>query len=206
MGYAFRGQVNLLLNLERETGIEPATNGLGSRYSTIELLPLQTELYLAESSQRNPHLRHRSTKAQHRAPISAAGSGASLVRLSDESGVNLRSRSFSSFTVEEKWNRNRYGRQAGVSAGLNQEQELPLIKNKRLSEQPGLPHLAQVRRAQAQGLWQRVADAVPLFAAVEADGLFCPSVEAIGARCQEGKVWSMIECQPHRKGLRFCRS
>ena len=39
------------LNLERETGIEPATNGLGSRYSTIELLPLQTELYLAESFQ-----------------------------------------------------------------------------------------------------------------------------------------------------------
>ena len=38
---------NFLLNLERETGIEPATNGLGSRYSTIELLPLQTELYLA---------------------------------------------------------------------------------------------------------------------------------------------------------------
>ena len=27
------------LSLERETGIEPATNGLGSRYSTIELLP-----------------------------------------------------------------------------------------------------------------------------------------------------------------------
>ena len=27
--------------LERETGIEPATNGLGSRYSTIELLPLR---------------------------------------------------------------------------------------------------------------------------------------------------------------------
>jgi hypothetical protein len=26
--------------LERETGIEPATNGLGSRYSTIELLSL----------------------------------------------------------------------------------------------------------------------------------------------------------------------
>ena len=25
--------------MERETGIEPATNGLGSRYSTIELLP-----------------------------------------------------------------------------------------------------------------------------------------------------------------------
>ena len=42
---------NFLLNLERETGIEPATNGLGSRYSTIELLPLQTELYLAESTQ-----------------------------------------------------------------------------------------------------------------------------------------------------------
>jgi hypothetical protein len=35
-----------LLNLERETGIEPATNGLGSRYSTIELLPLNKELYL----------------------------------------------------------------------------------------------------------------------------------------------------------------
>ena len=42
---------NFLLNLERETGIEPATNGLGSRYSTIELLPLQTELYLAVSMQ-----------------------------------------------------------------------------------------------------------------------------------------------------------
>jgi hypothetical protein len=27
-------------SVERETGIEPATNGLGSRYSTIELLPL----------------------------------------------------------------------------------------------------------------------------------------------------------------------
>jgi hypothetical protein len=27
--------------LERETGIEPATNGLGSRYSTIELLALE---------------------------------------------------------------------------------------------------------------------------------------------------------------------
>ena len=27
--------------MERETGIEPATNGLGSRYSTIELLPLR---------------------------------------------------------------------------------------------------------------------------------------------------------------------
>jgi hypothetical protein len=33
-------------NLERETGIEPATNGLGSRYSTIELLPLLEPLYL----------------------------------------------------------------------------------------------------------------------------------------------------------------
>ena len=28
------------LKLERETGIEPATNGLGSRDSTTELLPL----------------------------------------------------------------------------------------------------------------------------------------------------------------------
>ena len=36
---------NFLLNLERETGIEPATNGLGSRYSTIELLPLRLPLY-----------------------------------------------------------------------------------------------------------------------------------------------------------------
>jgi hypothetical protein len=32
--------------LERETGIEPATNGLGSRYSTIELLPLHLRLYV----------------------------------------------------------------------------------------------------------------------------------------------------------------
>ena len=30
--------------LERETGIEPATNGLGSRYSTIELLPLDAPI------------------------------------------------------------------------------------------------------------------------------------------------------------------
>src|ERR1700741_500061 len=29
----------LRLRMERETGIEPATNGLGSRYSPIELLP-----------------------------------------------------------------------------------------------------------------------------------------------------------------------
>ena len=28
--------------MERETGIEPATNGLGSRDSTTELLPLST--------------------------------------------------------------------------------------------------------------------------------------------------------------------
>jgi hypothetical protein len=38
--------------LERETGIEPATNGLGSRYSTIELLPLgithYTEMHTLE--------------------------------------------------------------------------------------------------------------------------------------------------------------
>ena len=33
--------------MERETGIEPATNGLGSRYSTIELLPLRRKLYPA---------------------------------------------------------------------------------------------------------------------------------------------------------------
>ena len=30
----------LLRGMERETGIEPATNGLGSRDSTTELLPL----------------------------------------------------------------------------------------------------------------------------------------------------------------------
>jgi hypothetical protein len=36
--------MNAVANLERETGIEPATNGLGSRYSTIELLPLQRRL------------------------------------------------------------------------------------------------------------------------------------------------------------------
>jgi hypothetical protein len=29
----------MIETVERETGIEPATNGLGSRYSTIELLP-----------------------------------------------------------------------------------------------------------------------------------------------------------------------
>ena len=33
--------------LERETGIEPATNGLGSRYSAIELLPRSVEEILA---------------------------------------------------------------------------------------------------------------------------------------------------------------
>jgi hypothetical protein len=30
-------------SLERETGIEPATSGLGSRRSTAELLPLQAD-------------------------------------------------------------------------------------------------------------------------------------------------------------------
>ena len=41
--------------LERETGIEPATNGLGSRYSTIELLPRSTEIIPCEiATQRNP--------------------------------------------------------------------------------------------------------------------------------------------------------
>ena len=29
--------------MERETGIEPATNGLGSRDSTTELLPLSSD-------------------------------------------------------------------------------------------------------------------------------------------------------------------
>ena len=39
--------------LERETGIEPATNGLGSRYSTIELLPLRFRLYSANLIERD---------------------------------------------------------------------------------------------------------------------------------------------------------
>ena len=41
MNFSVGERVGFLLNLERETGIEPATNGLGSRYSTIELLPLR---------------------------------------------------------------------------------------------------------------------------------------------------------------------
>lgn len=39
-GIRLPGNLTMLEDdLERETGIEPATNGLGSRYSTIELLP-----------------------------------------------------------------------------------------------------------------------------------------------------------------------
>ena len=38
-GASFRNRSPDSMELERETGIEPATNGLGSRYSTIELLP-----------------------------------------------------------------------------------------------------------------------------------------------------------------------
>jgi hypothetical protein len=45
MLWIFLGGCEACTDLERETGIEPATNGLGSRYSTIELLPLQSELY-----------------------------------------------------------------------------------------------------------------------------------------------------------------
>ena len=41
MLFEIKTEVKERKNLERETGIEPATNGLGSRYSTIELLPLQ---------------------------------------------------------------------------------------------------------------------------------------------------------------------
>ena len=48
LGWGFEMKVG---NLERGAGIEPATNGLGSRYSTIELLPLRTQLYLAESGE-----------------------------------------------------------------------------------------------------------------------------------------------------------
>ena len=40
-----KGFEQMKVLLERETGIEPATNGLGSRYSTIELLPLRLQLY-----------------------------------------------------------------------------------------------------------------------------------------------------------------
>jgi hypothetical protein len=36
---AVKGSLKPRRIMERETGIEPATNGLGSRYSTIELLP-----------------------------------------------------------------------------------------------------------------------------------------------------------------------
>lgn len=42
------------LILERETGIEPATNGLGSRYSTIELLPHPLKLYPAKARRLDP--------------------------------------------------------------------------------------------------------------------------------------------------------
>lgn len=43
--------------VERETGIEPATNGLGSRYSTIELLPLDIGDYTASvvANRRHPN-------------------------------------------------------------------------------------------------------------------------------------------------------
>ena len=37
--------VILLYLYGRETGLEPATNGFGDRYSTIELLPTQLILY-----------------------------------------------------------------------------------------------------------------------------------------------------------------
>ena len=37
----------MLKGLERETGIEPATNGLGSRDSTTELLPLKNALEIS---------------------------------------------------------------------------------------------------------------------------------------------------------------
>jgi hypothetical protein len=39
MPFERRVDLKILQPVERETGIEPATNGLGSRYSTIELLP-----------------------------------------------------------------------------------------------------------------------------------------------------------------------
>jgi hypothetical protein len=53
MNFSVGEGVAFLLNLERETGIEPATNGLGSRYSTIELLPL-VRLIIASLSKQLP--------------------------------------------------------------------------------------------------------------------------------------------------------
>src|SRR5580698_6852866 len=47
--------------MERETGIEPATNGLGSRYSTIELLPLRRKLYRARPESRVHDKRRKSS-------------------------------------------------------------------------------------------------------------------------------------------------
>jgi hypothetical protein len=42
--------------MERETGIEPATNGLGSRDSTTELLPLRGIQSLAPGKKRSNFL------------------------------------------------------------------------------------------------------------------------------------------------------
>ena len=43
-----RGQKKIM---ERETGIEPATNGLGSRDSTTELLPLSIRIITLKTFQ-----------------------------------------------------------------------------------------------------------------------------------------------------------
>jgi hypothetical protein len=54
--------------LERETGIEPATNGLGSRYSTIELLPLSASRVYRKTSVANAD-RDSGNRPLLRAPI-----------------------------------------------------------------------------------------------------------------------------------------
>jgi hypothetical protein len=56
MSFQWGKLCDLLLNLERETGIEPATNGLGSRYSTIELLPLRSLIIPRETKANRPML------------------------------------------------------------------------------------------------------------------------------------------------------
>ena len=45
----FFGSSQVIENLERETGIEPATSSLGSWHSTAELLPLFRFSYLSLS-------------------------------------------------------------------------------------------------------------------------------------------------------------
>ncbi len=50
--------------MERETGIEPATNGLGSRDSTTELLPLSKPIIEETSAQKSSFLPKRPADAE----------------------------------------------------------------------------------------------------------------------------------------------